>query len=86
MNRGYLSLNERSLVKTFVLNAVLVLCRILYSAPSSGDWGEHELDYILLHRGDVQTIPNPEEVKICQVNKKKIRSILAHCFRIFYFF
>ena len=39
--------------------------RILYAAPSSGEWGEHELDYILLHQGDVHIDPNPEEVCMC---------------------
>jgi len=38
------------------------LTRILYSAPSSGKWGEHELDYILLLRADPGLAPCPEEV------------------------
>ncbi|XP_023320062.1 isopentenyl-diphosphate Delta-isomerase 1 [Eurytemora carolleeae] len=55
------------------------LTRILYSAPSSGDWGEHELDYILLHRGDVLTIPNPEEVsEIEWVSRDKLPEFLNH--------
>eukprot|EP00088_Acartia_fossae_P067177 TRINITY_DN836_c0_g1_i3.p1 TRINITY_DN836_c0_g1~~TRINITY_DN836_c0_g1_i3.p1 ORF type:complete len:263 (-),score=29.71 TRINITY_DN836_c0_g1_i3:726-1478(-) len=38
------------------------LTRILYYAPSNGEWGEHELDYILFLRGQVDALPNPEEV------------------------
>jgi len=42
---------------------ILYLTRILYQAPSSGFWGEHELDYMLMMRGDPVIRPNPEEVK-----------------------
>ena len=35
-----------------------------YKAPSEGDvWGEHEMDYILVVRADVDLQPNPNEVK-----------------------
>ena len=30
---------------------IVYLTRILYAAPSNGEWGEHELDYILMMRG-----------------------------------
>ena len=42
------------------------LTRILYASPSSGQWGEHELDYILFLRareGGITVTPNPNEVK-----------------------
>jgi len=41
------------------------LTRILYSAPSSGEWGEHELDYILFLRTSQPPVitPNVEEVQ-----------------------
>jgi len=41
------------------------LTRILYSAPSSGEWGEHELDYILFLRTSQPPVitPNIEEVQ-----------------------
>ena len=42
---------------------ITFLTRILYAAPSSGAWGEHELDYILTLRSDPQLTPDPEEVK-----------------------
>merc|ERR1719451_239076 len=40
---------------------ITFLTRILYAAPSSGAWGEHELDYILTLRSDPQVTPDPEE-------------------------
>eukprot|EP00092_Neocalanus_flemingeri_P026952 GFUD01029221.1.p1 GENE.GFUD01029221.1~~GFUD01029221.1.p1 ORF type:complete len:258 (-),score=82.29 GFUD01029221.1:247-981(-) len=44
---------------------ILYLTRILYSAPSSGDWGEHELDYILFLRSAAtpELSPSVEEVQ-----------------------
>lgn len=47
---------------------ICYLTRILYAAGSAatggGQWGEHELDYILFHRGgeEVKLSPNREEV------------------------
>jgi isopentenyl-diphosphate delta-isomerase len=55
------------------------LTRILYSAPSSGEWGEHELDYILLLRGDVTTQPNPDEVsEIEWVSRPHLPEFMKH--------
>ena len=42
---------------------ITFLTRILYAAPSSGAWGEHELDYILTLRSDPRITPDPEEVR-----------------------
>jgi len=44
---------------------ILFLTRILYSAPSNGEWGEHELDYILfLRSGETPVLtPSVEEVQ-----------------------
>ncbi|KAK4693730.1 isopentenyl-diphosphate Delta-isomerase, partial [Lecanoromycetidae sp. Uapishka_2] len=39
------------------------LTRIHYKAPSDGKWGEHEIDYILFIKADVDITPNPNEVK-----------------------
>lgn len=39
------------------------LTRIHYKAPSDGKWGEHEIDYILFIKADVDHTPNPNEVK-----------------------
>lgn len=38
------------------------LSRIHYKAPSDGKWGEHEIDYILFIRADVDLDVNPNEV------------------------
>eukprot|EP00096_Caligus_rogercresseyi_P016536 TRINITY_DN9233_c0_g1_i1.p1 TRINITY_DN9233_c0_g1~~TRINITY_DN9233_c0_g1_i1.p1 ORF type:complete len:231 (-),score=33.52 TRINITY_DN9233_c0_g1_i1:10-702(-) len=48
---------------TLPLSQIIFLTRILYASPSPcGLWGENELDYILIYRGDVDISPNPEEV------------------------
>ncbi|KAL8903659.1 MAG: hypothetical protein Q9207_003779 [Kuettlingeria erythrocarpa] len=39
------------------------LTRIHYKAPSDGKWGEHEIDYILIIKSDVDHQANPNEVK-----------------------
>jgi len=44
---------------------IMYLTRILYSAPSSGEWGEHELDYMLILRlaETPKLSPSVEEVQ-----------------------
>ena len=39
------------------------LTRIHYKAPSDGKWGEHEIDYILFIKADVNLNVNPNEVR-----------------------
>lgn len=39
------------------------LTRIHYKAPSDGKWGEHEIDYILFIKADVDLNINPNEVQ-----------------------
>ena len=39
------------------------LTRIHYKAPSDGKWGEHEIDYILFIKADVDLEPNDNEVR-----------------------
>lgn len=39
------------------------LTRIHYLAPSSGMWGEHEVDYILFLTADVTVVPNTNEIR-----------------------
>ena len=39
------------------------LTRIHYQAPSDGKWGEHEIDYILFIKADVDLDVNPNEVR-----------------------
>lgn len=42
---------------------LIFLTRIIYKAPSDGEWGEHELDHIFLCKKDVEVNINPSEVK-----------------------
>nr|ADD38957.1 Isopentenyl-diphosphate Delta-isomerase 1 [Lepeophtheirus salmonis] len=45
------------------LEKIQFLTRILYAAPSQCKiWGENELDYIMIFKGNVVINPNPEEV------------------------
>ncbi|KAF2651467.1 isopentenyl-diphosphate delta isomeras-like protein 1 [Lophiostoma macrostomum CBS 122681] len=39
------------------------LTRIHYKSPSDGKWGEHEIDYILFIKADVDLNINPNEVR-----------------------
>ncbi|KAG1055714.1 hypothetical protein G6F46_001325 [Rhizopus delemar] len=39
------------------------LTRIHYVAPSDGQWGEHEIDYILFMKADVTLSLNPNEIR-----------------------
>ncbi|KAJ2380631.1 isopentenyl-diphosphate delta-isomerase idi1, partial [Coemansia sp. RSA 2603] len=45
------------------LDCFKYLTRIHYLAPSDGTWGEHEIDYILFVKADVDLDVNPNEVK-----------------------
>jgi len=57
---------------------ITFLTRILYAAPSSGAWGEHELDYILTLRSDDPRItPDPEEVRAIEwVDRKHLQEFM----------
>jgi len=60
------------------LEDILYLTRILYQAPSSGLWGEHELDYMLMMRGEPVIRPNPEEVRdVAWVRRTDLADFLA---------
>ena len=47
------------------------LTRILYASACDETWGEHELDYILFLKKDVDFIPNPNEVKATEYVKQE---------------
>ncbi|KAI4161316.1 MAG: hypothetical protein LQ342_004983 [Letrouitia transgressa] len=49
--------------KQIPLDLFRFLTRIHYKAPSDGKWGEHEIDYILIVKTDVDHTPNPNEVQ-----------------------
>ncbi|CAP71325.1 uncharacterized protein PODANS_6_3020 [Podospora anserina S mat+] len=52
------------------------LTRIHYKAPSDGKWGEHEIDYILFIKANVDLNPSPNEVKDVQyVSAEKLKQL-----------
>lgn len=54
------------------------LTRIHYLAPSSGPWGEHEIDYILFIKSDPHLDINPNEVKDSRyVTASELRDMFA---------
>ncbi|TPX57189.1 isopentenyl-diphosphate Delta-isomerase [Spizellomyces sp. 'palustris'] len=58
------------------LDKLEFLTRIHYLAPSDGLWGEHEIDYIFIFKGEVDCKPNPNEVKsIKYVSKEELEDI-----------
>ncbi|KAJ2742327.1 isopentenyl-diphosphate delta-isomerase idi1 [Coemansia sp. BCRC 34301] len=53
------------------------LTRIHYVSPSDGQWGEHEIDYILFIKADVDLDVNPNEVKsVKYVSKQQMVDII----------
>ncbi|KAF7193890.1 Isopentenyl-diphosphate Delta-isomerase [Pseudocercospora fuligena] len=52
------------------------LTRIHYLAPSDGKWGEHEIDYILFIKADVDVHANPNEVQATKyVNAEELKEM-----------
>ncbi|KAH7165489.1 NUDIX hydrolase domain-like protein [Dactylonectria macrodidyma] len=52
------------------------LTRIHYKAPSDGKWGEHEIDYILFIKANVDLDVNPNEVQATQyVSADKLKHL-----------
>ncbi|KAJ1852771.1 isopentenyl-diphosphate delta-isomerase idi1 [Coemansia sp. RSA 1822] len=60
------------------LDAFTYLTRIHYVAASDGVWGEHEIDYILFIKADVDLAPNPNEVQsIKYVSMDELKQMIA---------
>ncbi|RKF78446.1 Isopentenyl-diphosphate Delta-isomerase [Golovinomyces cichoracearum] len=58
------------------LSSFKFLTRIHYKAPSDGKWGEHEIDYILFIKSDVDIEPNINEVRDTQyVTAEKLKEM-----------
>jgi isopentenyl-diphosphate delta-isomerase len=52
------------------------LTRIHYKAPSDGKWGEHEIDYILFIKADVDVEANPNEVQATKyVSEEELKTM-----------
>ena len=60
------------------VSAFRYLTRMHYKAASGdGVWGEHEMDYILVVRADVDLAPNPNEVKaVDYVSRRELSGFL----------
>ncbi|GFG34670.1 hypothetical protein Cfor_10903 [Coptotermes formosanus] len=55
------------------------LTRIHYCDLGDGQWGEHEIDYILFLRGDVTLDMNPDEVsEVLYVSRDKLDNFLKN--------
>jgi len=64
--------------KQLPLSDIHFLTRIHYKAPSDGEWGEHEIDYILFVQRDLSISPNPNEIgAIRWVTPKDLRELFA---------
>ncbi|KAJ1920751.1 isopentenyl-diphosphate delta-isomerase idi1 [Mycoemilia scoparia] len=60
------------------LDKFVYLTRIHYKAPSDGLWGEHEIDYILFIKADVDLDINPNEVQSTKyVTKEELKEMIA---------
>lgn len=68
---------ELGIVKDDIpLDKFKFLTRIHYVAPSSGAWGEHEIDYILFIRSNPNLAVNPNEVKdTCWVSPEELKEM-----------
>ncbi|KAK6828598.1 Isopentenyldiphosphate isomerase [Apiospora arundinis] len=54
------------------------LTRIHYKAPSDGKWGEHEIDYILFIKANVDLDPNKNEVQDTKyVSPAELKTLFA---------
>ncbi|KAK8118905.1 isopentenyl-diphosphate delta-isomerase [Apiospora kogelbergensis] len=54
------------------------LTRIHYKAPSDGKWGEHEIDYILFIKANVDLNPNKNEVQDTKyVSPAELKTLFA---------
>lgn len=63
------------------IDEFIYLTRILYKAPSDGNtWGEHEVDYILILKKDLEIQPNTNEVSYAKyLNKSEFRAKVGEC-------
>lgn len=60
------------------VNAIQYMTRIHYKSVGDGEWGEHEIDYILLLHKDVTLNPNPNEVSYVRfVPRSEFNSFLS---------
>lgn len=54
-----------------------MLTKIHYKAPSDGQWGEHEVDYVVFIQKDVTLELNSNEVaECCYVDQQRLREMI----------
>ena len=54
-----------------------VLTKIHYKAPSDGQWGEHEVDYMVFIQKDITLKLNSNEVaECCYVDQQQLREMI----------
>ena len=59
------------------LEELNVLTKIHYKAPSDGQWGEHEVDYMVFLQKEVTLDLNDNEVAECRyVNQQQLREMV----------
>jgi len=59
------------------LEELNVLTKIHYKAPSDGQWGEHEIDYMVFLQKEVMLNLNNNEVAECSyVNQQQLRDMV----------
>jgi len=59
------------------LEELNVLTKIHYKAPSDGQWGEHEVDYMVFLQKEVTMDLNDNEVAECSyVNQQQLRDMV----------
>lgn len=60
------------------MDSIQYLTRIHYKAASNDEWGEHEIDYILFVKRDVQFVAQPNEVSDTKfVSRDELKTMLA---------
>ena len=66
---------------------LVYLTRIQYmshNVPEDGIFGEHEIDYVLIYRGEVDTKINENEVRdIRYIKQESLKELLGENFKIF---
>lgn len=54
------------------------------NAPDRGTWGEHEIDYILVAKKDVDVMPNLNEVEsYTYVSQEQLRKMMGKLSTLF---
>lgn len=70
-------LNHELGITSISISDINFVTRILYKAPSCDIWGEHEVDYVLFVKKDIDLNINPNEVGDYRyVDKQEVEALL----------